>query len=114
MAALFKSRKPGTVQEVFQYVTQNYYRNALSATPMLFLNPAYWSRPCDDPLTFPPKKNPNKPLLPLIRQLAAEKDFLSVILASDDMAEIVKFLDRAAPAPKPGLRLADVRLSARL
>ncbi len=111
---IFGPGNAGTVQEVFQDVTQNYYRNALSATPMVFLNPAYWSRPCDDPLTFPPKKNPNKPLLPLIRQLAAEKDFLSVILASDDMAEIVKFLDRAPPTAKPGLRLADVRLSARL
>lgn len=38
-----------------------------------------------------------KPLLPLLRQLAAEKDFLSAILVSDDSAEIVRFLDRAPP-----------------
>ena len=111
---IFGPGNAGTVQEVFQDLTQNYYRGALSATPMVFLDPPYWSRPCDDPLTFPPKKNPNKPLMPLIRQLAAEKDFLSAILLSDDIKEVVKFLDRAPPKPKPGLRIADVRIGAKL
>lgn len=111
---IFGPGNAGTVQEVFQDMTQNYYRNELAATPMVFLTPEYWSRPCDDPLTFPPKKNPNKPLLPLIRQLAAEKDFLSAILVSDSPAEVVKFLDRPPPKPKPGLRSADVKLKARL
>jgi len=110
---IFGPGNAGTVQEIFQDLTQNYYRGSLSATPMVFLSPAYWNRPCDDVLTFPPRKNPNKPLLPLVRQLAAEKDFLSAILASDDVAEIIKFLDRAPPKPKPGLRLADARLKSR-
>jgi predicted Rossmann-fold nucleotide-binding protein len=111
---IFGPGNAGTVQEVFQDLTQNYYRGALSATPMVFLDPPYWTRPCDDPLTFPPKKNPNKPLMPLIRQLAAEKDFLSSILLSDDTREVVKFLDRAPPKPKPGLRVADVRIQTKL
>lgn len=111
---IFGPGNAGTVQEIFQDMTQNYYRNELAATPMVFLTAEYWSRPCDDPLTFPPKKNPNKPLLPLIRQLAAEKDFLSAILVSDSPAEVVKFLDRPPPKPKPGLRSADVKLKARL
>lgn len=111
---IFGPGNAGTVQEVFQDLTQNYYRGSLNATPMVFLDPAYWSRPCDDPLTFPPKKNPSKPLLPLLRQLAAEKDFLSAILVSDDVPEIVRFLDRAPPSATPGLRHADVRLTARL
>lgn len=111
---LFGPGNAGTVQEIFQDLTQNYYRNALSATPMVFLDSAYWSRPCDSPLTFPPKKNPNKPLLPLVRQLAAEKDFLSSILVSDDPAEIVRFLDRGYSKPKVGLRVADVRLMSRV
>lgn len=111
---IFGPGNAGTVQEVFQDLTQNYYRGALSATPMVFLDPPYWSRACDDPLTFPPKRNPNKPLMPLIRQLAAEKDFLSAILLSDDTKEVVKFLDRAPPKPKPGLRIADIRVEAKL
>jgi hypothetical protein len=109
---IFGPGNAGTVQEIFQDLTQNYYRGALSPTPMVFLNPEYWSRPCDDQLTLPPRKNSNKPLVPLVRQLAAEKDFHTAVHLSDDTAEIVKFLDRPKPKPKPGLRYADVRLRA--
>jgi len=111
---LFGRGNAGTVQEIFQDMTQNYYRTDLSATPMVFLEPDYWSRLCDDPISFPPKKNPNKPLLPLIRQLAAEKDFLTAILVSSDTNEIVNFLTRAKPKPKPGIRKADVKIQSKL
>jgi predicted Rossmann-fold nucleotide-binding protein len=111
---IFGPGNAGTVQEIFQDLTQNYYRGKLSPTPMVFLEPDYWTRPCDDPITLPPRKNRNKPLVPLIRQLAAEKDFLSSILLSNDVGEVVKFLDRAPAAPKPGLRVADIRQSVKV
>jgi predicted Rossmann-fold nucleotide-binding protein len=113
MGIIFGPGNAGTVQEVFQDLTQNYYRGSLTATPMVFLDPPYWNRPSSDELTFPPRKNPNKPLMPLVRQLAAEKDFLSSILVTDSAAEAISFLDRPKPRPKSGQRAADVRLKAR-
>jgi predicted Rossmann-fold nucleotide-binding protein len=111
---IFGPGNAGTVQEIFQDLTQNYYRGRLPATPMVFLDAAYWSRSCDDSLTFPPKKNPNKPLLPLMRQLAAEKDFLSAILVTDDVDEIVRFLDRSKPNVKSNPSISEARLKARI
>ena len=110
---IFGPGSAGTVQEVFQDLTQNYYRGAMSPTPMVFLNPAYWNRASDDPAPLSPHMNPNQSLLALVRQLAAEKDFLSEILASDDIAEIVQFLDRAPSKPKSARRIADVRIASR-
>ncbi len=110
---IFGPGSAGTVQEVFQDLTQNYYRGAMSPTPMVFLNPAYWIRASDDLAALSPHMKPNQSLLALVRQLAAEKDFLSEILASDDIVEIAQFLDRAPSKPKSARRIADVRIASR-
>lgn len=108
---IFCEGNAGTVQEIFQDVTQNYYRGAAEPTPMVFYDGGYWTRDPDlpyDPAAIPPDRR--KPLLPLIDQLAAEKDFADAVLVSSDRAEIVTFLTRDMPGAHR--RLADIRLGA--
>lgn len=86
----------GTVQELFQDVTQNYYRSsAVAATPIVLHGVNYWTRDSDD-LPTPDSSgkitDKRKPLWPLLRQLAIEKEFLDAILLSDNIDEIVTHL----------------------
>ncbi|WP_326522964.1 LOG family protein [Sphingomonas sp.] len=101
----------GTVQEVFQDATQNYYLGeGQSPTPMVFYNAGgYWERPCDEaywPTGFPPDKR--KPLMPLVKQLASEKRFQPSVLVTDKPAHVVKFV--VDSNVKPSVRKADLRL----
>ncbi|MDR7069806.1 putative Rossmann-fold nucleotide-binding protein [Pseudoxanthomonas japonensis] len=85
----------GTVQEIFQDATQNYYLGeGQLPTPMVFYNSGgYWDRACND-LSWPTDSpmDKRKPVLPLIKQLAIEKGFSNAVLVSDDPAAVVKFL----------------------
>jgi len=101
----------GTVQEIFQDASQNYYPIPGTArTPMIFYNTnGYWDRPCDTlskPGDTPMDKR--KPLLPLVKQLAAEKSFLDAILVTTDPAEAVAFIVAAAAKAAP--TKADIKL----
>lgn len=86
----------GTVQEIFQDAAQNYYRGEGHApTPMVFYNTGgYWDR--------------RKPVLPLIAQLAIEKQFTNSVFVTVDPAATVKFLEDARGDAK--VRRADTRL----
>jgi predicted Rossmann-fold nucleotide-binding protein len=101
----------GTVQEIFQDAAQNYYvGEGQSPTPMVFYNPGgYWDRCCRDisrPTDSPMDKR--KPLLPLVRQLAAEKKFTSSVFVTQNPGEAVGFLVNASSTASA--RTADVRL----
>lgn len=101
----------GTVQEIFQDASQNYYpAPGMAPTPMIFYNTnGYWDRACD--ALSKPGDNPmdkRKPLLPLIWQLAAEKSFSNAILVTADPDETVKFLLDAAAVAAP--HKADIKL----
>lgn len=109
---IFFEGNAGTVQEVFQDVTQNYYRHPReSATPMVFYNTGgYWDRPCDQ-LTSATEmsRDKRKPLLPLLKQLAAEKRFTDAILVTTSPQDTVTFLKRGQSDQR--VRKADVRLA---
>lgn len=108
---LYFEGNAGTVQEIFQDASQNYYPTPGTArTPMIFFNAnGYWDRACDALSSAGDKPmDKRKPLLPLIRQLAAEKDFLGSILVTADPAEAVAFITAAAAAAVP--TKADLKL----
>jgi predicted Rossmann-fold nucleotide-binding protein len=79
----------GTVQEVFQDATQNYYRKAgTPPTPIALLGEAYWDRPASG---GPDIAKRTKPLKPLLLALAGERpqsDWTSAVLVSDDVNAI--------------------------
>lgn len=109
---IFAEGNAGTVEEVFQDATQNYYRAAATApTPMVLFNstPGFWDLPCDQVVD----KTRRKPLLPLLKQLAGERAatvFDSALLITDDPAAIVSFLLQFGeqPATKAALWRAAV------
>ena len=110
---IFAEGNAGTVQEIFQDATQNYYRGTLGATPMVLLGKAYWNRNLEGAPTSPK----SKPLYPLLTQLAVEKGFESALLLTDDLSEVRDFIvsasGKAAPvAQTRQARVADVRISA--
>jgi predicted Rossmann-fold nucleotide-binding protein len=101
----------GTVQEIFQDAAQNYYvGEGQSPTPMVFYNASgYWERSCGE-LSWP-TDNPmdkRKPLLPLVKQLAIEKKFISSVFVTRSPTTTVKFLLDARGDAK--IHKADVRL----
>lgn len=108
---IFFEGNAGTVQEVFQDVTQNYYRQPReSATPMVFYNPGgYWDRPCGE-LSSPTEisRDRRKPLLPLLKQLASEKRFTDAVLVTASPQDTVEFLKRGKSDRR--VRKADERL----
>ena len=91
---IFAEGNAGTVQEVFQDATQNYYRaDKTVPTPMVLFNstPGFWDLPSDQVVD----KGRKKPLLPLLRQLAGERAatvFDEAVRITDDPAAIVSFL----------------------
>lgn len=108
---IFFEGNAGTVQEVFQDATQNYYRpKGQSPTPMIFYNArGYWDRACGE-LSSPtnPSEDKRKPLLPLMMQLAIEKSFTSAVLVADTPKVVVEFLEKERE--KHRIHKADVRL----
>jgi predicted Rossmann-fold nucleotide-binding protein len=105
---VFGRGSAGTVQEIFQDTTQNYYRKkAIAPTPMVLLGEEFWNGPAVFGKADPEKR---KPLYPLLRSLALEKTFLDAVLLTDDPEEIISLLKKA-PAAEP--RLADLWLNAR-
>lgn len=70
--------KAGTVQEVFQDFTQNYYGSVGPAAPMIFLGRAFWTE--------------EVPAAPLVQKLAAGREAEQWILVTDDVDEAVELL----------------------
>lgn len=68
----------GTIQEIFQDAAQNHYKSYGMASPMIFLNSYFWGI--------------DKPVYPLLKQLAVGKDYSSMIQIFDDENEIIDFL----------------------
>jgi len=74
----------GTIQEIFQDACQNHYKTFDFASPMVFLNEEYWKW--------------TKPVYPLLAQLAAGREYASLISSSNNVDEIVKTLIEFKPA----------------
>ncbi|ESQ90227.1 hypothetical protein ABAC460_10790 [Asticcacaulis sp. AC460] len=108
---LYFEGNAGTVQEIFQDAVQNYYcASGTAATPMIFFNGDYWDRPCDALSTSDDRPmDKRKPLLPLIRQLAAERAFSHALLVTSDLEAVVRFIVEADAVTVP--HQADVKLN---
>jgi predicted Rossmann-fold nucleotide-binding protein len=113
---IFAQGNAGTVQEIFQDATQNYYRGSLAPTPMVLLGTDYWNRPPEESGREPAHPR-SKPAYPLLRQLAVEKGFEPALLLTDSLEEVRDFIV-AASGGSAGVeqagqaRVADVRVSA--
>jgi len=106
----------GTVQEVFQNATLNYYTfNKYKPTPMIFFGRDFWDPAGFDGKTPQPLDPDRKPVFPLIQSLArrGQPPFENMLLLSDDPDEIISFLLHAGTTLKAasGVRLAEMRLA---
>ncbi len=113
---VFGMGEAGTVQEVFQNASLNYYRqDGRAPTPMVFVGSDYWSSaPGEAPAAGRTVDQLPKPVLPLIRAMALESGapFPSAVQAYDSVDEIVEAIAGAAcEAAGPGC-IAESRLAA--
>jgi predicted Rossmann-fold nucleotide-binding protein len=84
---VFAPGSAGTIQEIFQDAAQNHYTTTGKASPMVFLNKYYWQV--------------EKPVYPILRQLACGETYGSLLTIVDEPDEAVKFLldNRAIEVP---------------
>lgn len=75
---IFAPGSAGTIQEVFQDAAQNHYKSVPPkiASPMIFFGEGYWKW--------------NKPVFPLLAQLAAGMEYASLLMISDSETDIIK------------------------
>ena len=72
---IFSPGSAGTIQEIFQDAAQNHYRSFGGPSPMLFLGEEYWTK--------------TKPVYPLLKMLAAGRDYEALLSISDSPDAIV-------------------------
>lgn len=71
------------MQEIFQDLAQNHYISYGIASPMIFLDKAYWTE--------------NKPIYPLIEELSTSGKLNHIILSiTDDNEDVIAELERFA------------------
>jgi len=75
---IFAQGSAGTIQEIFQDAAQNHYQSYEIASPMIFLNKQYWEI--------------EKPVYPLLKQLAVGQEYSTMLRIFDEVDEIVDFI----------------------
>jgi predicted Rossmann-fold nucleotide-binding protein len=75
--------KAGTIQEIFQDATQNYYRTFKHFSPMVLLGIEYWTR--------------THPVVALLRSLFTPEDYERYVLVTDSIDEARAFIEVFAP-----------------
>ncbi len=73
----------GTIQEIFMDVCQNHYGTFEVVSPMVFFDSSYWMK--------------DKPVYPLLQHLSEGKQYGKMLTMSDDVAEIVAFIEENPP-----------------
>ena len=81
---VFSPGSAGTIQEIFQDACQNHYESVGFASPMVFLDSAYWTQ--------------QKPVYPLLKELAKGKGYDAWLSITDDPAEAVERIAAFQPA----------------
>ncbi len=82
---IFAPGNAGTVQEIFQDACQNYYRTYDNTrSPMILFGMDYWTGKAETPKA--------KPVEALLRTLAIEKDFASLVHSTNDPTTIKSIL----------------------
>ena len=84
---VFAPGSAGTIQEVFQDATQNHYRSFGTVSPMIFLDEQFWTQ--------------EKPVFPLLKQLAAEHDYGALLSVTDDRADVLERIRSFRPEADP-------------
>lgn len=82
---IFAPGSAGTIQEIFQDATQNHYATTGVSSPMVFLNTEYWTK--------------EKPIYPIIKQLAQGYDYQQLIAIFDDVDSVVDYIESSQPIP---------------
>ena len=80
---VFSPGSAGTIQEIFQDAAQNHYRSYGQPSPMVFLGEHYWQV--------------EKPVFPVLAELATGNDYASLMHITDDVDEVVGHIVRYAP-----------------
>ncbi len=80
---IFAPGSAGTIQEIFQDATQNHYVTFGQMSPMVFFGEQYWTE--------------NKPVYPLLRDLAAGRPYARLITICDEADEMVAFIKSHPP-----------------
>jgi predicted Rossmann-fold nucleotide-binding protein len=82
---VFAPGSAGTIQEIFQDATQNHYGTFGLVSPMVFFQKSYWME--------------EKPVYPLLRDLAEGRPYAGLLTVEDDPDGIVRFLEHHPPVP---------------
>ena len=80
---IFSPGSAGTIQEIFQDATQNHYASLGDVSPMVFFNTDYWTN--------------QKPVYPLLKQLAQGKDYDELLTIVDTEEDVVSFIKANPP-----------------
>ena len=75
---IYSPGSAGTIQEIFQDAAQNHYRSYGVVSPMIFYNSRYWTE--------------EKPVFPLLQQLAKDREYHKYLYLADDEEEVVRCL----------------------
>jgi predicted Rossmann-fold nucleotide-binding protein len=84
---VFAPGSAGTIQEIFQDVTQNHYEMFGGPSPMIFFGQAYWTL--------------ETPVFPLLMQLAKGRPYSRWIAVTDDPAEVVALIEEYVGSRSP-------------
>ncbi len=80
---IYAEGKAGTIQEIFQDATQNFYKSFDWFSPMVFLGKEYWTE------KFPVKK--------VLDKLIPDEENAKYLIYTDDIEEAVDFLNNFKP-----------------
>jgi predicted Rossmann-fold nucleotide-binding protein len=80
---IYSEGKAGTIQEIFQDSTQNYYRTFDYFSPMVLLGTQYWTA------TYP--------VVAVLKKLFTSADFGKYVLVTDDVEEAGRFIEEFSP-----------------
>ena len=77
---IFTPGSAGTIQEIFQDACQNHYKTFGIVSPMVFMGRDYWTK--------------NKPVFPLLKELASDKEYDQWLSIHDDRTEIIDVIEK--------------------
>lgn len=80
---IFSPGSAGTIQEVFQDVTQNHYATLGVVSPMVFLDKTFWTE--------------TKPIYPLLQSLAEGHLYGDLLAIADTVDEVVTLIEKLGP-----------------
>jgi predicted Rossmann-fold nucleotide-binding protein len=103
---IFGPGSAGTVQEVFQDATLNYYRTKHQRpTPMILFGSDFWNPTLEGDLAAKTPSPGRKPVLPLLRKLGHDAHFLDAITIADKQEDIIALVAReGSQLPKRAVR----------